>query len=412
MSDGFLELMPARRVGEVLARFGAIGRTERVALDDAPGRVCAAAVCAPEDLPPFDRSLMDGFAVRAADVASARETSPVFLDMVGEVQMGEEAGVLIGPGQAAAVPTGAMLPRGADAVVMVEHTRELPDGRIEVTRPSAAGQHVLRAGEDVAAGEELVPAGRRLAPLDLGALAACGVTGVQVFCLPRVAVLSTGDELVDPQRNLRPGQVRDTNATTLAAQVRAAGGEPFFAGRIADEFDELREATDRARREADLVLLSGGSSVGVRDHTARVLQELSGAELLIEGIAVSPGKPTLLADLDGVPVFGMPGHPVSSFVVFHVVVAPLLRRLAGQADPARPHVRAGTLTVNAPGSPGRETFLRVRLEEVPGGGLEVTPVPGTSAVYSSLLQSDGLLRVPAEQEGWASGERVEVEVLR
>ncbi len=414
MSKGFLNLMPVGRIPAVLERFGPIERTETVDLDQAPGRVTAEALKAPEALPPFDRSLMDGYAVRGADVASARETAPVFLEVVGAVEMGAPAGAAIGSGQAVAVPTGAMLPAGADAVVMIEHTRELGDGRIEVLKASAPGQHLLSQGEDLAAGAELLPAGRRLAALDLGALAACGLARIPVVARPTVAILSTGDELVAPHTPapLEPGKVRDTNASTLAAQVRAAGGQPLLAGRVADVRTELREATDRARRGADMVLLSGGSSVGARDHTASVLSELAGADLLVEGIALSPGKPTLLADLDGVPAFGMPGHPVSSFVVFHVVVRDLLARLAGERRPRPRPSLTGTLTANVPGSPGRETWLRVRIEAGPSGEPRVVPVPGTSAVYTSLLSSDGLLRVPAEQEGFAAGQTVTVEVLR
>ena len=412
MGQGFLHLMSSQQVPRVLSRFLPIGRTEQIALADCPGRVVAAAVLAPEALPPFDRALMDGYAVRAAEVASARETSPVFLEVVGAVPMGVRAEPQVGPGQAVAVPTGGMLPEGADAMVMVEHTRELPDGRIEVSKASAPGQHILHRGEDLAKGDALLPVGRRVATLDLGALAASGVTELAVYARPRVAILSTGDELVSPDEIPRQGQVRDTNASTLAAQVRASGGLPSFAGRVVDDYQALREATRRACEQADLLLLTGGSSVGARDHTAQVLRDLAEADLLIEGIALSPGKPTLLADLAGVPAFGMPGHPVSSFVVFHTVVAPLVRRLGGLIDPQRPRVVRGRLTANLPGSPGRETWQRVRLVEEPDGALCVKPVPGTSAVYTSLLASDGLLRIGADQEDWAKGEEVEVEMLR
>jgi molybdopterin molybdotransferase len=412
MGSLFLELVPVAEAAARLERFTPIERRESVALAAAAGRVVARTLTAPEALPPFDRSLMDGYAVRSADAAAARETAPVFLAVTGEVEMGRSAAGTLGPGQAMAVPTGGMLPAGADAVVMIEHTRELPDGRIEVLKSVAGGQHVLPAGDDITAGATLLAAGHRVAALDLGALAACGVCSLEVFERPRVAILSTGDELVAPEERPGPGQVRDTNAVTLAAQVEHAGGRARLADRVVDDYAALLAATEAARREADLVLLSGGSSVGARDHTARVLRELSGGGLLLEGIAISPGKPTLAAAVDGVPVIGMPGHPVSSFVVFQVIIAPLLRRRGGELQPPpRPRVR-GRLTANAPAAPGRETWLRVRLQPNAGGPPAVVPVPGSSAVYASLLGSDGLLRIPAEREGFARDEEVEVEVLR
>jgi molybdopterin molybdotransferase len=226
-----------------------------------------------------------------------------------------------------------------------------------------------------------------------------------------VAVLSTGDELVDAALRPSPGQIRDTNAATLCAQVAAAGGLPVPAGRIRDDPAALLEATRAARATADLVLLSGGSSVGSRDHTAQVLSALGPPGLLVHGIAIAPGKPTLLADIGGVPAFGLPGHPVSSFVVFQVIVAPLLRRLAGELRPPEPHLRRARLRTNLPGAPGRETFVPVRLEEE-RQGLRAAPVLGNSAVHSSLLFCDGLVRIPANQEGFSQGAEVDVEILR
>ncbi|MBN2497021.1 MAG: molybdopterin molybdotransferase MoeA [Deltaproteobacteria bacterium] len=412
MSRSFLQLLPVEEALARLDRFRPVSRRERVGLTAACGRVLAGAVASSEPVPAFARSLMDGFAVRSGDVASARETAPVFLRRIGAVEMGRPAGLTIRSSQAAAVPTGAMLPEGADAVVMLEHSRELAGGQVEILRASAAGEHVLAAGEDLLPGASLCAAGQRLEPLDVGALAACGAVEVEVFCRPRVAVLSTGDELVDAAARPGPGQVRDTNALVLAAQVIRAGGEALLCGRVPDEPGALIRTTRQAREQADLVLLSGGSSVGVRDHTAAVLAELSGVELLIAGVAISPGKPTLLADLDGVAAFGMPGHPVSSFVVFHVLVAPLVERLAGLCGRGRRPTVRGRLADNAPAAPGRETWLRVRLERETDGEQRVVPLAGSSAVYTSLLRSDGLLRIPAGQEGWAAGEEVDVELLR
>lgn len=411
MGEEFLELIPIGEAARRLERFAPVARRESLAPDEAVGRVLAQDLVAPEDLPAFPRALMDGFAVRASDVAAARETSPAVLERVGEVSMGAPARAAVGPGQAVAVPTGAMLPAGGEAVVPIEHTRPL-GGRIEILRAAARGAHILGQGADLGRGALLKTLGTRLQALDLGALLAVGLTEVPVFARPRVAIVSSGDELVAPGQPTAPGQVRDTNALTLAAQVRLAGGEPILQGRCPDDRAQLEAACRAAAAQADLVLLSGGSSVGARDLTAEVLRTLAGQDLLVHGIALAPGKPTLAADLGGIPVLGLPGHPVSSFVVFHVLVRPLVQRLGGQSLPERPRTSRGVLAQNAPGQAGRETYHRVRLTDRPDGQVQVDVLPSTSAVYTSLLRSDGLLRVPAEAEGFAAGDEVDVEVLR
>ncbi len=410
--NSFLNLMPVDEALDVFSGFQRVQGQERVPLGESVGRVTADSVSSPEAIPQFARSLMDGYAVRSSDVASARETSPVFLEVVGSVTMGAASDVVPGPGQAVAIPTGAMMPDGCDTVVMVEHTRELADGRIEVLKTSAPGQHVLRTGNDFSKDQTLLGQGHRICELDLGALAACGVSEIQVVPKPRVAILSTGDELVDLKESPSAGQVRDTNALTLAAQLQRVGATAIVKGRVRDEYEKLLRATSSACSDADMVLLSGGSSVGARDHTAGVLRELSGKDLLLEGVAISPGKPTLLANIGGVPVFGLPGHPVSSFVVMHALVSPLVRILAGDNEVPLTSYIEGRLRYNARAAPGRETWVRVLVEKDEHGQYSVLPIHGESAVYSSLLQCNGLLRIPANTEGYAKDQMVTVEVLR
>ncbi len=410
MGSEFLNLLSVDEVLRLFVRFRPVERTESVPLLQAVGRVAAEPVVAPEALPAFPRALMDGYAVRAADVASARESAPVLLPVRGEVRMGEAAAVEVGPGQAVRVHTGAMLPAGADAVVMIEHTRPAGDS-VEITRAAAAHDHVLLPGEDLARGIQMFPAGRRIAPLDVGALAATGITQVRVRARPLVGILSTGDELVDMTQAPGPGKVRDTNAPVLSVQVLMAGGTPVMLPRVADDVQALEQAVQQARSRVDLLLISGGSSVGERDHTADVLARMGPAGLLVHGIAIAPGKPTLLADIGGIPAFGLPGHPVSSFVVFAVVVAPLLRRLAGEARAPLPRTRKVRLRANVLAMGGRETYVPVRLEEE-RGALRATPVLWNSAVFTSLLFCDGWVRIPAGREGYAEGDEAEVELLR
>ena len=337
------EFFTARTVGEALAGFRPARRTavEDVGLAEALHRVPAADVRAPAAMPGFARSTVDGYAVRAADTYGASEGLPSYLDLAGAVRMGAAPTVAVSHGKCAAIPTGAVLPDGADAVVMVEYTAETMPGTIEVTRPVAPGSGLVRADEDAAAGDVLVSAGRPLRAPQLGFLAAAGVTAVAVHARPRVAIVSTGDEVVPPETAvLAAGQVRDATASALAGLVRDAGGEPVMAGIVPDDREALETTLRSVLADADLVVVSAGSSVGARDETAGAVAALG--EIWCHGLAVKPGKPTLLAECAGVPLLGLPGNPLSALVVFRLVGVPLVWRLAGcerppaGADRARP----------------------------------------------------------------------------
>src|SRR3954469_1147938 len=291
------EFFSVRTVAETLAGFRPARRTavERVALDDAHRRCPAEPVTAPDDLPGFARSTVDGYAVRAADTYGASEGLPSYLDVAGSVAMGAAPSVAVGPGMAVAMPTGGVIPDGADAVVMVEHTQEAMAGTIEVVRPVAPGEGLVRADEDARAGADLLPAGRPLRAQDVGLLAAAGVVEVAVHARPRVAIVSTGDEVVPAATaSLETGQVRDASAVALAALVRDAGGAPDPRGIVPDDRDALRAALTAAVAESDVVVVSAGSLVGARDETATVVAELGEPGIWAHGIALRPGKPTLL----------------------------------------------------------------------------------------------------------------------
>ena len=331
------EFFAVRTVGEALAGFRPARRTgsETVALDDALGRVPAQPVRAPHALPGFARATVDGFAVRAADTYGVSEGQPGYLDLAGEARMGRPPDTALRPGAAIAIATGAPLPPGADAVVKVEHTQSTLPGLIEVVRAVTPGEGMVRADEDAAADAELARPGRPLRAADLGMLAAAGVAELLVRARPRVTVVSTGDELVPRETpELETGQVRDATAPALAALVSEAGGQPEFAGIVPDDRDALEATLRRSLAGSDLLVVSAGSSVGARDETAAAIASLGEPGIWCHGLALRPGKPTLLADCGGVPVIGLPGNPRSALVVFRLVGVPLVqarRRLHGAA---------------------------------------------------------------------------------
>jgi molybdopterin molybdotransferase len=400
------EFFTVRTVGEALAGFRPARRTavETVALSQAHGRVPAEPVRAPHDLPGFARSTVDGYAVRAADTYGASEGLPSYLEVTGAVAMGRASEGAVAPGSAVAIPTGGAIPDGADAVVMVEHTQEAMAGTIEVVRPAAPGDGLVRADEDAAEGTELVPAGRALRAQDLGLLAAAGVTEVRAHGRPRVAIVSTGDEVVDPATaKLGAGQVRDASAVALAALVRDAGGEPDPRGIVSDDQDALAAVLREAVRSSDVVVVSAGSSVGARDETAAVVAGLGEPGIWAHGIAVRPGKPTLLADCGGVPVVGLPGNPRSALVVFRVLGMPIVRLVGGVTrPPAEPSTRA-RLGRDVPSAAGRLDIVQVTVRD----GI-AAPLFGASALLSILSAADGYIVVADEATGLPAGTEVDV----
>jgi molybdopterin molybdotransferase len=404
------EFFATRTVAEALAGFRPGRRTpaELVPVAGALHRVPVMPVTAPHALPGFARSTVDGYAVRAADTYGVSEGLPGYLQVTGAVLMGAEPAVTVGAGTAVNMPTGGVLPPGADAVVMVEYTQVVMPGTIEVVRPVAPGEGVVRADEDAAPGTELVPAGRPLRAQDLAMLAAAGVTTVPVHARPRVTVFSTGDEVVPPEvATLRPGQVRDASAVALAAMVAQAGGEPVQGGIVADDPQALETALRAALATSDLIVISAGSSVGVRDETASAVRRLGPPGIWCHGLAIRPGKPTLLALCAGVPVIGLPGNPRSALVVFRLLGVPLVHLVGGcTMPPPEPVVRA-RLARDLPSATGRLDVVQVRVT----GGV-ATPVFGLSALLSVLTAADGYVIIPEEATGLDAGTDVDVTIYR
>jgi molybdopterin molybdotransferase len=397
-------------VAEALAGFRPQRRTpaETIPLIGALHRIPAAPVTAAHPLPGFARSTVDGYAVRAADTYGASEGLPGYLDVAGAVRMGATPDVAVGPGTAVAMPTGGMLPPGADAVVMIEYTAEAMPGTIEVVRPVAPGDGVVRADEDAAPGAHLVPAGRPLRAQDLGMLAAAGITSVAVHARPRVTIFSTGDEVVPPgTQALLPGQVRDATAVALAALVTDAGGEPAEGGIVADDPGLLETALRAALGGSDLILISAGSSVGARDETAAAVGRLGEPGIWCHGLAIRPGKPTLLAECGGVPVIGLPGNPRSALVIFRLLGMPLVRLVGGCTSPPPEPAAAARLDRDVASAAGRLDVVQVRL----AGGC-ATPVFGMSALLSVLTAADGYVIIPEDATGLDAGTEVQVTLYR
>ena len=383
--------------------FSPLDRRESIPLERALGRVLAEDVAARAYVPDFDRSTVDGFALRAADSFGCSDALPALLRLSGEVRMGQPAPAPLEPGCCVCVPTGGAIPPGADCVVMVEHSERYGDGTVGILQPGAPGRNLIFRGDDVFPGKLLLRAGRVLEPQDLGALAALGVTEIPVRPRLRIAVLSTGDELVPPETEPGPGQVRDVNGPMLAALLRAFGAEPLCLGIVPDREELLRETVFDALADCDGLLLSGGSSAGVKDAAARVIE--SGGELLLHGIAIKPGKPAILGKSTGKPLVGLPGHPAAAFFVAKLFVLPLLARLEGRTLRSWPV--AAELTENLSANHGRAQVTACRLEEAEGR-LMARPLHSKSGLITQLAGADGYLLVERDCEGLPAGAEVEV----
>jgi molybdopterin molybdotransferase len=411
-----IELGTAR---DVVLESAAALEAERVSLRDALGRHLAVDVESAEPVPSFDNSAMDGFAVRAEDTRGARPGAPVSLTVVGESRAGRPAGVSLGSGEAIGISTGAAIPTGADAVVRVEQTRSegslgsdsqgdsLGDSHVDVEAEVEAGRDIRRAGEDIEPGDVVIAAGTRIGPAELGVLASVGAAEVSCRRRPRVCVMTSGDELLEPGEEMRPGGVRNSNAFSIPALAAQAGAEAVLVGRAVDEPEATRAAIAPAL-DADLAVLCGGVSVGRHDHVRRALADL-GVEERFWGVALKPGKPTWFGTRRGTLVFGLPGNPVSAMVVFVLLVWPALAALGG-ADPGRRRTTA-RLASDYEKQPGRTHAVRCRLELGEDGWLAHPFARQGSHVLSSMLGADCLAIVPAASGSLRAGERVEVELL-
>lgn len=382
---------------------------EEVGLTAAMGRIAYEDIMSELDVPDFNRSTVDGYAVVSKDTYGAGESMPVFLNIIGKVDMGRATDLVVDPGSCVYVPTGGMIPRGADAMLMIEYTELVDEGMLAANSPVSTGENIILIGDDVRKGNKVLSKGRIIRSQDIGVLCAAGISRVKVSKRPRVAVLSTGDEIVEPFGSIEPGQVRDINTYTISAMVQELGGEVTESTIVRDDFELLRSKVDEASRNNDIVVISGGSSVGIKDNTEKVIDSFGGPGVFVHGVAVKPGKPTILGKVRNSAVFGLPGHPVSTVIIFKLFVQELIDKLLGKTKEDI-YINA-VCSVNLHSSPGKETHQLVELIEE-NGGYTARPIHAKSSAISQLARAQGMIRIPISEEGIRKGETVKVELLR
>ncbi|WP_320041887.1 gephyrin-like molybdotransferase Glp [uncultured Desulfobacter sp.] len=408
MTD-FFKVKPLDEVLGMAQLFAPVG-IEELHIHDGFSRVLAKDLVAGEDLPGFRRSCMDGYAVNAPSTFGASESGPAWLTIKGSIAMGDIPDFELAPGEAARISTGGMLPKGADAVVMVEHTEAVDEQSIEVYKSVAPLQHVIDETEDFPKGQTVIEKGRLMRPQEIGLAAGLGHTRIHAYKVPKVGIISTGDEVIPVDKPPAPGRIRDINSYSLSALVTQAGGEPVRYGIVKDDPKALESICKKALAHTDMVLLSGGSSVGTRDYTVEVLSALPDTQILVHGISVSPGKPTILARSGHTPVWGLPGQVVSAMVVFQVVVTAFLHRLKGVSRPIAQVKTSARLSRNIASSQGRRDFVRVVLEN-DGQNLVARPILGKSGLIRTMVQADGLLEIGEHVEGLEKGSMVDIILL-
>lgn len=388
-------------------RFHPVNRVETVPLEEALGRRTAEQIAAEEFVPDFNRSSVDGYAVRASDTFGCTDAIPAILKIQQEILMGEGADFRLAPGNCAAIPTGGAVPEGADSVVMIEYTEDYGDGTVGISKPAAPGQNMIYRGDDVRPGKSVIRKGSILSPQDIGALAALGIYKVPVQASIRVGIISTGDELVSPEEKPGEGQIRDVNSLLLDAMFSDAGFQTVRYGIVRDEEALLKAAVEKALEECDAVVLSGGSSVGIRDAASRVIESFG--SLLFHGLAMKPGKPTILGGKGNQPVIGLPGHPVAVFFVARLLVLPLLAHLEGRT--LGKETVSAQLTENVSANHGRAFYCACRLKQENGTYL-ADPIRAKSGLITSLTEADGYFCIERDCEGLPAGAEIKIVKIR
>jgi len=384
---------------------------EKILTKDALGRVLCDDMLSPQDLPDFRRSTVDGYAVLAKNTHGASESLPAYLEIAGEVPMGSPPDFSLKGKACSIIHTGGMLPDGADAVVMLEDSQRLESGEIEIYKSIAVSENIIEIGEDVKEGDVVLTQGTRLRPSEIGGLMALGITEVKVAKRPRIGILSSGDEVIPPSISTKPGQVRDINSYTLGSLIQELGGEPVHYGIISDSRDDMLSAMEKALNECDHLIVTAGSSASSRDLTAEIMNRMENPGVLVHGVNIKPGKPTIFGVSGEQVMIGLPGNPVSALVIAMILVAPIIEAYLGlDAERLRPSMRA-KLTVNVASQAGREDWIPVRLRRTSNDKYLAEPVFGRSNLIFILARSDGLVKIPASTTGLEAGAKVIVRLI-
>jgi molybdopterin molybdotransferase len=408
----FFKVKTSEEVLEILKGFDPVG-AETIFIGDALNRVVDKEIIAEEDLPNFRRSTMDGYALLAKDTFGASENLPAFLELIGEVTMGQVPTDVVTPGKTIRISTGGMIPEGADAVVMIEYCHSLDEKTIEVSRTVSPLENVIMPGDDFKKGVVIFERGAILRPQDIGILAGLGIQNIKAYKRPKVASISTGDEIIPIDQRPKLGQVRDINSYTLSAFCSQAGAIPINLGLCKDNFSDLREMIALVIEVNDTVWISGGSSVGVLDMTMKVLESFDNTELLVHGIAISPGKPTIIARIGKKAVFGLPGHVASAMVVAEIFLNPFLSRLSGEVSAAQDNhfYQQAELERNIESASGRDDYIRVKLNKKEGR-IFAEPIFGKSGLISTLVDAQGLVKIDRNTEGLYQGQIIDVMLFK
>ncbi|MBK5243787.1 MAG: molybdopterin molybdotransferase MoeA [Eubacteriaceae bacterium] len=378
--------------------------TEKISINESLGRVLENEMVSTMNVPHFNRSVVDGFAVKLTDVQGASTAIPGFLRIAGEVLMGKETHLVLNQGETIYVPTGGMLPQGTEAMVMIEYCEKLGDQDLAIYKNAGSNENIMLIGDDIKIGDCVFQKGHLLRPQDIGVLSALGYLEVDVFKLPRVTIISTGDEIIRPGEVPKPGEVIDINTPALGAVTQRLGARVVFMGYARDDCDTIQLAVKNAIEKSDMVVLSGGSSMGEKDYTSKVIDNLG--EVLIHGLSVKPGKPTILGIVDGKPVVGLPGQPASAIMVYMIILREFMTIFYGQ-DHFKYQTIQGKLMENIHAAPGRRTFQTVAIKEV-NGLIEVRPTYGKSGMITLLSYSDGYIEMTENEEGKNAGDSVQV----
>jgi molybdopterin molybdotransferase len=409
------ELITVEKALESLFRYAPFIKPDEITLplDKSYGLILSRDVVSPEDLPSFNRSTVDGFAVNSADTFGATEGSPSYLSITSEIFMGEKPAFTLGKGWIAKIATGGMLPEGADSVVMIEHTQQVDEKLAEVLHPVSPGENVIQKGEDVKKDECILKKGWRMRPQDIGALAGLGITNVSVYQKPVVSIISTGDEIVPPDKPLKPGQVRDINTYSLSGLIFNSGGVPLKKGLFKDNYGIIKNSVKESIRTSHMVLITGGSSVGAKDMTAKIINDMGNPGVLFHGVSLKPGKPMIGGIVDNIPIFGLPGHPAAVVICFKIFIEPVLKAVSGINEDMifrKINIIRARIAKNISSSPGKEEHIAVALEER-DGEIWALPLLGKSALITTLTRADGTAVIPLRKFGVREGDLVEIRLF-